>query len=173
MNQKLKVGLICGGPSLERGISLNSARSVMDHLESGDIEIFPVYFDSRRKPYKISKAQLYSNTPSDFDFKLQQTATPLSEKTLVSYLKATDIIFPVMHGPFGEDGEIQSFFEKHNLPFVGSPSESCKKAFDKFNANEFIKKNGFFVLPSVVLKIYHSDHKQILDNFFKGNNIKR
>jgi len=170
---KIKIGLICGGPSLERGISLNSARSAMDHLESEAIEIIPIYFDSRRKPYKISQAQLYSNTPSDFDFKLQQTAASLNEETLVGLLKTTDIIFPVMHGPFGEDGEIQSFFEKHNLPFVGSKSESCKKAFDKFNANQFIKEQGFFILPSVVLKIYHSDHKQILNKFFKKNKIKR
>lgn len=170
---KIKIGLICGGPWLERGISLNSARSVMDHLESEEVEIVPFYIDSKRKPYKISKAQLYSNTPSDFDFKLQQIATPLGEETLLSLLKTTDIVFPVMHGPFGEDGEIQSFLEKHNLPFVGSKSKACKKAFDKFNANERIKRNGFFTLPSVVLKIYHSDHKKILEIFFKENKIKR
>jgi len=170
---KLKIGLICGGSSFERGISLNSARSVMDHLESDEVEIVPIYFDSKRKPYKVSKAQLYSNTPSDFDFKLQQAATPLNEETLVSLLKTTDIVFPVMHGPFGEDGEIQSFLEKHDLPFVGSKSQACKKAFDKFNANELIKRNGFFTLPSVVLKIYRSDHKKILERFFKENKIKR
>jgi len=170
---KLKIGLICGGPSLERGISLNSARSAMDHLESEEVEIVPIYFDSRRKPYKISKAQLYSNTPSDFDFKLQQTATPLTEKTLVKLLRTTDIVFPVMHGPFGEDGEIQSFLEKHNIPFIGSSSVACKKAFDKFNANEFIRRHGFFTLPSVVLKIYHSDHKKILEKFFKDHKIRR
>lgn len=170
---KMKIGLLCGGPSLERGISLNSARSAMDHLESEEIEVIPIYFDSKRKPHKISKTQLYSNTPSDFDFKLQQTATPLTEETLVNLLRTTDIIFSVMHGPFGEDGEIQSFLEKHHLPFVGSPSKACKKAFDKYSANEFIKQRGFFTLPSVVLKIYHSNHKQILEKFFKENKIKR
>ncbi|MFY9461657.1 MAG: hypothetical protein WAP51_00445 [Candidatus Sungiibacteriota bacterium] len=176
MNQtfaKLKVALICGGPSLERGISLNSARSVMDHIGSDEIGIIPVYFDSKRKPYKISKAQFYSNTPSDFDFKLQQTATPLTEETLVKLLGAADIVFPVMHGQFGEDGEIQSFLEKHNLPFVGSSSETCKKAFDKFVGNKFIKQHGFFTLPSVVLKIYHTDHKQILEKFFRDYRITR
>ena len=171
--KKFKIAILCGGPSLERGISLNSARSVMDHLESEDVEIMPVYFDVQRNPYKISKAQLYSNTPSDFDFKLQQAATPLAEKALVNFLKIADIIFPVMHGPFGEDGEIQSFLEKHKLPFVGSSSQACKKAFDKFNSNVFIKQNGFFTLPSVVLKIYNTDHEQILEEFFKKHHIER
>jgi len=170
---KIRVGLVCGGPSLERGISLNSARSVLDHLESEEIEIVPIYFDSKRRPYKISKTQLYSNTPSDFDFKLQQTAVQLSEERLISLLKTTDIIFPVMHGKFGEDGEIQSFLEKHNLPFIGSKAASCKKAFDKFIANTFIKQNGFFTLPSVALKIYQTNHEQVLKKFFQENSIGR
>lgn len=170
---KMKIGLICGGPSIERGISLNSARSVMDHLESQDIEIVPIYIDSKKNYYKISKAQLYSNTPSDFDFKIKETATALNEKNLVSLLKSADLVFPVMHGQFGEDGGVQSFLEKNKIPFVGSSSESCKEAFDKYNANEFIKKNGFYTLPSVVLKIYHQDHKEIVRKFFKDNNIKR
>ena len=164
---------MCGGSSLERGISLNSARSVMDHLGSEEAEISPIYFDSKRNPYKISKPQLYSNTPSDFDFKLRQAATPLNEKTLVSLLKTADIVFPVMHGSFGEDGGIQSFLENRNVPFIGSKSEACKKSFDKFNANEYIRQHGFFTLPSVVLKIYHSNHREVLEKFFKKNKIKR
>ncbi len=171
--EKLKLALLCGGPSLERGISLNSARSVMDHLESDTIEILPFYFDTKRKPYKISKAQLYSNTPSDFDFKLAQMATSLSQRALVNELKIVDLVFPVMHGPFGEDGEIQRFLERHKIPFVGSSSQTCKKAFDKFNSNIFIKEHGFFTLPSVVLKIYHTNHQQILEDFFTKNNITR
>jgi D-alanine--D-alanine ligase len=170
---KNKIAILCGGPSLERGISLNSARSAMDHLEAPDTEIVPIYFDDKRKPYRVSNAQLYSNTPSDFDFKLQQTATPLSQNTLVKLLRGVDITFPIMHGPFGEDGGIQTILEKHALPFVGSGSEACKKAFDKFEANTFIKKNGFFALPSIVLKIYHRDHKKVIDAFFKEHAITR
>ncbi len=170
---KLRVAILCGGPSLERGISLNSARSAVDHLDPEKIETLPIYFDSKKKAYKISKAQLYSNTPSDFDFKIKQTATALSEKDLIKFLKSADITFPIMHGPFGEDGKIQSFLEKNKIPFVGSDSHACRKAFDKYSANEFIKQNGFFALPSIVLKIYHKNHKKIIDKFFKENHIKR
>lgn len=169
----MKIALLCGGPSLERGISLNSARSVMDHLESDQIEIVPFYYDYKGKAYKISKAQLYSNTPSDFDFKLQQTATTLSEAELIEELKKCDIAFPAMHGKFGEDGEVQTFLEKNKIPFIGTGSEACKRCFDKFKANEFIKKLGFYTLPSTVLKIYHKDHKEIIQKFFKQHDIKR
>ncbi len=169
----MKIGLICGGPSLERGISLNSARSLLDHLEGPGIEIVPFYLDQRKKPYRISVSQLYSNTPSDFDFKLSETAMALSSAQFTKALKATDIVFPVMHGAYGEDGGIQSFLEKAGVPFVGSGSESCKQAFDKFTANEFIREKGFFAPPSVVLKIYGKDHAKVVRSFFKSHDIRR
>ena len=68
--KKVSVAVLCGGPSLGRGISMNSARSILDHLGSLGVDIVPVYFNEKRKAFKISTAQLYSNTPSDFDFKL-------------------------------------------------------------------------------------------------------
>ncbi len=104
-----KIAILCGGPSLERGISLNSARSVMDHLGSLGVEIVPIYFNEHRKPFLISTGQLYSNTPSDFDFKLKTSGKELSESGLIRTLKSVSIVFPCIHGTFGEDGEIQNF----------------------------------------------------------------
>lgn len=169
----MKIALICGGPSLERGISLNSARSVLDHLASDAIEIVPFYLDHQKNVFAISRAQLYSNTPSDFDFKLQETALPLSQKEFIKQLKVMDLVFPVMHGPYGEDGGIQRFLEKNKLPFVGSSSQACKRAFDKFDANELIRQAGFYTRPSTVLKIYREDHEAIIRDFFRQNAIQR
>jgi D-alanine--D-alanine ligase len=168
----LKVTLICGGPSAERGISLNSARSVLDHI-GNDVEIIPIYFDHKKRAYEISRSQLYSNTPSDFDFKLAETAKPLNQRTLVKRLKEADICFPAIHGPFGEDGELQAWLEKHKIPFVGSGSSACKLAFDKYTSNEYIRTQDFFALPSALLKIYHHDHKKIITDFFKKHKLKR
>lgn len=169
----MKIALLCGGPSLERGISLNSTRSVLDHLSDENIEIVPIYFDAQKNAYHISQAQLYSNTPSDFDFKLKQTAAPLNKNALIKLLKSVDLAFPVMHGPFGEDGKIQAFLEKNRIPFVGSGSNACKQAFDKYISNELIKSYGFFTLPSKVLKIYHEDHADIIQQFFKEHQVER
>ncbi|URE41476.1 D-ala D-ala ligase N-terminus [Musa troglodytarum] len=68
----LRVGIICGGPSAERGISLNSARSVLDHIQGEDLHVSCYYIDCSLNAYAISPAQLYSNTPADFDFKLER-----------------------------------------------------------------------------------------------------
>ncbi|MCX6734469.1 MAG: hypothetical protein NTZ25_00995 [Candidatus Peregrinibacteria bacterium] len=171
---KFKIAVLCGGPSLERGISLNSARSVCDHLYSDDIEVVPVYFDHFKRPYAISRDQLYSNTPSDFDFKLNQTSKPLSRASLVKLLKSTDIVFPVIHGSFGEDGEIQSILEKYKIPYIGSDRPACRNCFDKYRSNEFIKQQGFYTLPSTVLKIHEpKTFKKIIQEFFLEHKITR
>jgi len=169
----MKIALICGGPSLERGISLNSARSVLDHLEGDGIEIVPIYFDHKKRAYHISRAQLYSNTPSDFDFKLRETAKFLSSTALKNLLKSVDIAFPVMHGQFGEDGGIQRLLERYKVPYTGSGVEACKRCFDKFEANEFIRKNGFYAPPSMVLKIHEKDHKERIQDFFRAHSLQR
>ena len=173
LQKKLRVALLTGGPSLERGISLNSARSVLDHLSGDEIEIIPIYFDQKKRAYKISTDQLYSNNPSDFDFKLAEHSSPFSQKSLIEFLKSTDIVFPAMHGPFGEDGQIQAFLEKNHIPFIGSQNSACKKAFDKYEANKNISEKGFYTLPDALLKIYSKDNKRIIENFFKKHKIKR
>ncbi|KKR62616.1 hypothetical protein A2643_03175 [Candidatus Nomurabacteria bacterium RIFCSPHIGHO2_01_FULL_39_220] len=173
LQKKFRIALLTGGPSLERGISLNSARSVLDHLGSENIEIVPIYFDQKKRAYKISRAELYSNNPSDFDFKLAQKFSPLSEKSLVKLLKSVDIVMPAMHGSFGEDGQIQSFLEKKEISFIGSGSNACKIAFDKYKANQTLNEKGFFTLPSSLLKIYSKDNKKIVEDFFRNNKITR
>lgn len=172
---KISVAVLCGGPSLERGISMNSARSILDHLGSQGVDIVPIYFNEQRKAFRISPAQLYSNTPSDFDFKLSKTGKELSESMLVKILKSVTIVFPAMHGSFGEDGEIQSFLEKHNIPFIGSGSQSCKKAFDKHRANEYIRSLGFYAPNSIVLKITDTPKEisQKVSKFWKSEKITR
>ncbi len=142
-------------------------------MQSEQTEIIPIYFNHAKKPYLISRAQLYSNTPSDFDFKLTNSAKPLSQSALTKLLKSVDLAFPVMHGSFGEDGEIQRILKRIGCPFIGSSEEACKRAFDKYKANEFIKSQGFYTLPSMVLKAHLGGHKHKIQKFFADHKIKR
>lgn len=171
-NKKLKVALICGGPSLERGISLNSARSAMDHLTSEEVEIVPFYVDVYKNYYLLSSSQLYSNNPSDFDFKLQTAAQKITKKGLVAELKKMDIVFPAIHGKYGEDGELQAFLEKHKIPFIGSPSITCEKMFNKHKASLALQKAGFATLPIEVLK-NDAQLKKTITDFFQKHNLSR
>lgn len=169
----IKIAVICGGPSLERGISLNSARSIIDHLPNQFIEVVPIYVDTERNFYKIAPAQLYSNTPADFDFKLDHMAKKLDKNTLKMVFKEIDLAFPVIHGPFGEDGELQALLENLGVPFIGSDSNSCEKLFRKHIAFEILRTNGFMTLPTLVLEKGQTDHEQRMKAFFSQHKLTR
>jgi D-alanine--D-alanine ligase len=171
--EKLKVALICGGPSLERGISLNSARSVLDHLEDENIEIIPFYINQDKKIYSVSKAQLYSNTPSDFDFKLHTNGKLLSENLFLKEIKKADIAFPVIHGEMGEDGQLQKLFAKNNIPYIASPREACELSFNKFYTNELLSEKGFYTLPSILINKADRNVKKNIEQFWQSHKIKR
>lgn len=146
-HKRIKVALICGGPSDERGISLNSARSVLDHLSPDFFEIGVYYVSPLLQWYCLSPYHLYSNSPSDFDFKLSEMAAPLKGNQLIQSLKTFDIAFPIIHGAFGEDGQLQSFLEENQIPFVGPSASMCASLFSKKAVSEFLKNHGYTTLP--------------------------
>jgi D-alanine--D-alanine ligase len=143
------VALLLGGPSEERGISLNSARSVADHLAGGQVNLKEIiFFDRQCRPFAISRGLLYCNTPSDFDFKLAHGGSPLTVQELTVRLRSVDVAFPVMHGVFGEDGQIQTILEGAGTPYVGTGARECIVAFDKFSAREALAGQGIAMVPS-------------------------
>lgn len=189
----LRIGVICGGPSEERGVSLNSARSLLDHLQTaprqahhvrggttpdlastepiGGLDVVPYYLDQGMRPHLISQSQLYSNTPSDFDFKLQQAAEEggVSDQArglgsleeLVKHMKGhVHVAFPAVHGRFGEDGALQRLLEEAGIPFVGSGSQAAAVAFNKASCKEKMESLGYAVLDSVVLHASEAEDKR-------------
>jgi D-alanine--D-alanine ligase len=169
---EFKIALLFGGPSAERGISLNSARSVSDHLD--DFEIIPIYYNLEKQPFLIDRKHLYSNTPSDFDFKIAELGKALSEEALVELLQNASITFPVIHGAFGEGGELAAFLEENNIPFIGSSSKSAALAFDKFDAAWTLERAGYFSPPSLLLEKTDGDANLArVESFFQNNQLNR
>lgn len=149
----LRVALLFGGPSPERGISLNSARSVADHLAGPGVVLrHLVYFDRLARPYSVSRALLYSNTPDDFDFKLSLESAPLEPEELGALLRECDLALPVMHGRFGEDGELQTILEAAGVPYLGSGPEACAVAYDKHRAAVRLAAAGVAVVPGILVQ---------------------
>lgn len=147
----MKVALLFGGPSRERGISLNSARSLADHLDERFDLVEFFYFDRVARPYALSRAMLYSNTPSDFDFKLSTITMPLSRNDLLSRLKSCDLAFPAMHGEFGEDGTLQMILDEAGVPYVGASTAAASTAYDKYSAWMSLRESGISAVPSTLL----------------------
>ncbi len=168
----IKIAILCGGSSAERGISLNSARSVYDHLPRTQFEISLVYFDLLLEPYQITPAQLYSNTPSDFDFKLHHVAHPLSKQALAQLLTNVDLVFPLIHGRFGEDGELQAMLENLGCNVLGLDSQACLQSYDKALARTHLRQLGLFTLPYLLLNNTNGALKEV-ENFMSQYSLEK
>ena len=166
-----KLLLLCGGPSDERNISLNSARSVYDHLED-DFEFDIVFIDKNLDKFLIDGKFLYSNTTTDFDFKLRSEGIFLGENNFLEKIKESDIVLPIMHGSFAEDGKIQKILEMQNASFIGSGSKTCKNIYNKENADNFLRENGYFTVPKLFLDLNKKIDTKSIEDFFNQNHFK-
>jgi D-alanine--D-alanine ligase len=168
----LKVALICGGPSKECNISLNSVRSVYDHMRKmPDISAKIVFINEDNKKYLINEEFLYSNTTSDFKFMLHSQGNCIDDAAFLGFLKNNDLAFPVMHGKYGEDGELQKFLEDNAIPYIASPSSACKIMYNKRNAEvDILKANNMVTIPKLFLG-NESDLLNEIKNFFDSNNL--
>jgi len=168
----LKVALICGGPSKECNISLNSVRSVYDHMRKmADVLAKIVFINEDSKKYLINEEFLYSNTTSDFKFMLHSQGNCIDDKAFLKFLKSNDLAFPVMHGKYGEDGELQKFLEDNDIPYIASPSAACKNMYNKRSAEvNILKANNMVTIPKLFLD-EKSDLISKIKNFLNKNKI--
>src|SRR3954468_20180809 len=115
---KTKLGLLYGGKSAEHQVSLRTALAVIQALDHAKFEIHPIYINEKGEWIKGS--QLTGPVEHVEELKLSQTET-FSGTVLSSMLFQTDdgesfdVIFPLLHGPNGEDGTVQGFLELLNL----------------------------------------------------------
>ncbi len=146
---------------------------MLDHLQSDTVKITPFYFDVFMNVYVLSTYQLYSNTPSDFDFKLKGSAQKITMDQFIQKLKEHDLAFPLIHGIFGEDGQLQQLLEDNGIPYIGGPAETIRKAFPKDIANAILKENGFYTIPfAVVDRTDLANARITIDAFLKEHDIK-
>ncbi len=106
-----QIGILQGGPSAEHEVALLSSKMVTQDLNRA-------YYQP--KHWTISKE-------GEWIYEGQKIALP----DVVSGLLAQDLVFPILHGPFGEDGTIQGFLETLGLPYVGCDFRSCAVSMDK------------------------------------------
>ncbi len=134
---KVKLGLIFGGMSTENEVSVMSANSILKNLDKDKYEIFPIYISKDGAWYE------YLNLDNiEIDKNLSNTR---EINNIVKYLQNLDVIFPVLHGLYGEDGTIQGLFKLLKKPYVGcgvlASSVGMDKAytkivFDRANINQ-------------------------------------
>jgi D-alanine-D-alanine ligase len=151
---KVRVAIICGGKSSEHEISCISANGILNAIDRSKFE--PVLIG-------ITKSGKWLQLPDDTTFITQNGALPtvpesgievsITSQGLFSGGKnlAIEVVFPILHGTYGEDGTIQGLFEMIGLRYVGSGVLASAVSMDKSYAKPIFAAAGLKVAPGTVV----------------------
>ena len=131
MSNKIKVCVIYGGKSTEHDVSIISGKNVMDNLDTEKYELYPVKISKKGEWLKENEKEI---------------------EDIVEYLKNMDVIFPVLHGKYGEDGTIQGLFDLINKPYVGCGVLASSICMDKKKAKIIFEKTKIPQADYIYLK---------------------
>src|SRR6266540_3612085 len=114
LNGRVRVAVVMGGRSSEHEVSLASARSVIEALDPERYEAVTVAID-REGRWELAEAQR-AELPL-----VGERGLPVPTKaSSPAALSDVDVVFPILHGPFGEDGTVQGLLELAGVPYVGA-----------------------------------------------------
>ncbi|MEO7195847.1 MAG: D-alanine--D-alanine ligase family protein [Pseudonocardiaceae bacterium] len=148
--RKLRVAVVFGGRSSEHAISCVSAGSVLTHLDRTRFEVFPVGISA--------EGAWMLGTSDPAELMIRGRALPAVNATAATValpgevLSGVDVVFPLLHGAFGEDGTIQGLLELADLPYVGSGVLASAAGMDKQFARMLMRAAGLPVTDTVVLR---------------------
>jgi D-alanine-D-alanine ligase len=161
--KKIRVGIVFGGRSGEHEVSLASAQSVMDAIDKEKYEVVPVGITKEGRwiasgdPMKAlragdaeaSRPAAILGDPSHRGLMRLEDTEQAIEATNLTEL---DVIFPVLHGPYGEDGTVQGLLELAGIPYVGAGVIGSALGLDKAAFKDVMRAHGFPVVDQVLLK---------------------
>src|SRR4051812_4747762 len=157
MAKKLRIGVIFGGRSGEHEVSVRSARSVIEAIDKSKYEVVPI---------AISKEGNWLAPAAAAELLPVETQRRLSSQTLGKsrddvaivgdparqslmtlgkgqrWQQPLDVVFPVLHGTFGEDGTLQGLLEMASIPFVGCGTLASACGMDKVTMKALFKEAG-------------------------------
>ncbi|OGY48159.1 MAG: hypothetical protein A2840_02250 [Candidatus Buchananbacteria bacterium RIFCSPHIGHO2_01_FULL_47_11b] len=162
--KKIRVVVLFGGQSGEHEVSVASGKSVIAALNSEKYDVLPIAITKQGAWLSGKKAKQYltllTGAATEGGITEVQTSSlvttgdtttalePLAEKLSEQHI---DIVLPLIHGSFGEDGRLQGMLDMLGVPYVFSGMLASALAMDKPKAKLFAKQAGLQVLPEVVL----------------------
>ncbi len=152
---KLKVGVLFGGKSIEREVSLNSGRTICDHLDTDKYEVIPLFQDEDGTLYNLPWHFLHRGKISDFQSRLAKEAQKITWDDLRNLV---DFVYLAVHGRFAEDGTIQGMLEILHIPYLGSKIFGSALGMNKLVQKEIFSTNGIDVAAGITI------HKSEVDS---------
>ncbi len=132
MSNKLTVAILCGGRSAEHEVSLQSAQNVIAALNPTKYEVVLITIDKTGQWRLADPAKflLHADDPKHITLDVDRQEL-IHNGYLLADNTGIDVVFPILHGPFGEDGTVQGLFALSGIPFVGSGVLGSAVAMDK------------------------------------------
>jgi len=145
----LRVGIILGGMSSEKEVSLNSGRNVYDNLDSERYEGIPIFMDGDGRLWIIPWQLVSQNTTTDITERLEEDARHISYGELKNEI---DFAFISLHGKYGDDGCIQGALELMGIPYTGPGVLASALGMDKHVQQKILNEAGIDVPESLVFR---------------------
>ncbi|MFA6601705.1 MAG: D-alanine--D-alanine ligase [Candidatus Paceibacterota bacterium] len=154
MSKKIRVAILFGGKSAEHEVSLRSAESVANAIDKSKYEVVLIGIDKTGRWLMGNSGVQLLNTSNPKLYKLNSFNT--SSVTLVPQgggnlsvpgqsegsQNSIDVVFPILHGPFGEDGTVQGLLKLANIPFVGASVLGSAVGMDKDIMKRLLRQAG-------------------------------
>lgn len=157
------LAVLFGGKSEEHNVSVVSGTSIISNLDKEKYKVYPVYISKDGKYYKYTK-----KVEEIIPLKIDDKITELEEiDNIIKYLEQIDIVFPVLHGTYGEDGCLEGMLELIGKKYVGCRVLSSALCMDKVYAKTIFKTAGIPVAKSMYLKKKENNYIYIDDKFNK------
>lgn len=153
-----RVVVLCGGKSAERLVSLVSAQCVVSSLSPAKFRARLVYVDPRGRWLEVAPARLLAEKAESLHSspaalrRLAAGARELNPWTLVSSLAPEDCVFPVLHGPMGEDGTLQGMLELAGAAYAGCSVYGSAAGMDKEATKRLCASAGLPQVPWAVAR---------------------
>lgn len=173
---KIRVGIIFGGKSAEHEVSLQSAINIIEAIDKEKYEIVLIGVDKEGKWYLIEDSKVLLNSDNPKLIQLNKSDKPLAlitgEKSNQLFsindnktLGKIDVVFPVLHGPYGEDGTIQGLLKLANIPFVGADVLGSAVGMDKDIMKRLLRDAG---IPIAKFLAYEDEKTDIDYEYVKS-----
>jgi len=158
-NNKLKIGVIFGGRSGEHAVSLMSARFILSQLDPHKFDVTQIGI-TRQGEWLVGDQVLDALDKEDFSGMLpafilgdptRQGLYKLDDQGKLSLLSGLDVVFPVLHGTFGEDGTLQGLLEMADLAYVGPGVTGSAVGMDKAIFYDVMRANNIPAVSTILL----------------------
>ena len=147
MSKRVRVAVVAGGRSSEHEISLASARSVLEALDPERYETTTIAIG------RDGRWALESPSNNLLQSPVAETLPVLADSKPAEALGAVDVVLPVLHGPFGEDGTVQGLLELAGIPYVGAGVAASALCMDKDLFKAVLRDRGIPVARNETLRL--------------------